>query len=1490
MSDMSSVDVGHAQGASSSAFFTAPALPKGGGTLTGSAGALSAGGADGTAGWSIPLPASALPARPFAPQLALSYSSGGGNSEFGLGWQLSVPSIRRYTRRGVPHYPQTPQAFDAMSDDFRVTGPDGTELLRVGETVRKKALPFMNEDARYDVTAWQPRIGGPSVRYELWALHRENGEVDKTFWITWQPDGGLSLYGWSARLADVAATHHVAEWCLEEQVTARGEHIVWRWQQEDLLGKGLSEDEARFHSGASNLYLAGVYWANVAPAAHFLLPVGNDPVAANAADWLCALQFDYGERGTPTDQPPPYQAATGARWLGRPDCFSHWHYGFEVRTRRLCRDILLYHRTGLLAGETDATPALVTRLHLTHELSGVASGLSSAQIMAYEADGTRISMPPVEFTLSQPDPLPDTPAQWTVRPDLDGFCPPRWQMADLYGEGLPGLLYQDAGAWWYRAPERAAGDNPDAVTWGEQTPLPAAPATGRGWLMDMDADGRPEWLQSLPGVTGSFTLAPDGQWGEFIPLGALPSAFSHQQAQLVDLTGGGLQDLVMVGPRSVRLWPSRGREGWARGSDVAYGGARALPVEGGGQDRMIAFTDIPGSGQQHLTEITASSVTYWPSQGHGHFGEPVSLSGFSVPSETFSPTRLWLADTDGSGVADILYLGEGGIQVFMNESGNRLVPAGVIPLPDGVRPDDTLILQVADVQGNGTASLLLTVPHMAPRTWQLDLNLRKPWLLEEVCDNTGGRTLLEYRSSAQGWLDEKAALKAAGKPAVSYLPFPVHAVHRITSVSDITGLSVGSETRYFGGVWDGEEREFAGFCRLVQTDTHEAAQGTATELSPPAQVCTWFMTGVEARDQVLSDIYSGMAEFPRQVVRFTHPEGASQDGVFTPEGKARTWLYRALRGVAVRTETYGLDGSAQAAIPYSVTTQRWQVRAGTTVNAQRPTALVTPVEGLSYGCERVPSDPVISQSVVLEQDAFGTPLRSVSISYPRRQYAAEDYPTTLPEGLLAASDDEQQAVGWLTLSRTVVHNLLDANAGLHVIGLPKSARTDVLKLEPTSLSAEGFSVESLLSENSPLADLSDATLAGYSRMYWRADDGETQRETPTRQALAACTETALLDEASLAAFGDTLSPTALEALLAQGGYHATQTEDGLKVWTGIGNITLYYGEGGFWLPRVVRESELTGSTTLEYGPHQAAIRKVTDAAGLTSTLDAWDWRFMTPVQITDANDNQQYVGLDALGRVTQSRFWGTEDGKPVGYSKPEAVTFRPPATVDEALALKNIPVAAAHSVFADSWMPFLRDASGKCTAERVGELALRRWLKADNQPLALLSEGRTPPHIISLQTDRYDNDPAQQVRIQVVMSDGADQALQAAALHPPGEAFVRTADGGLETDANGKAVTAQAVVRWAVTGKTEYDNKGNVVRAWQPYFLNDWQYVHDSSAREGLYADTHVYDAAGREIRVLTAAGFERRVQHFPWFTVAEDENDTWQAVTAGREGEGEKQ
>lgn len=1440
-------------------FFTPPSLPTGGGTVSAGGGMLSVGGADGAVGWTLPLP---LPAgRDLSPQLTLSYSSAGGNSAFGAGWELSVPGIFRMSRFGVPRY----------GEDDRFAGPDGEEILRDKAGVRNEpALPFSTVSAAHIVTPWVARSGGRDQRIEHW---RDQADTTSPgFWLHYHADGSITLYGWSAsaRLSDPAQPSSVAGWYAEETVGASGEHVVYTWSSEDQ--QGCSPEEKAAHSQVANVYPEAVYAMNITASQALLIPAG----AFKPEDFISLMLFDYGQRGADISVVPPFEPLDDAAWTMRADPTSFWRWGFNVRTRRLCRDVLLWQRARFMAGEADLMPQLISRLHLTYQCSGVTSELVAAQQMAYEADGALAALPPVEFALSAPG---GETAGWEPISALDGFSAPHWQMADLYGEGVPGLLYQDAGAWRYRAPLRATGGAADAICWDEPRILPLTPGLNAGMLTDLDGDGSPEWLTTLPGLHGSFTLAPDGDWGGFVPLVAMPSELLHPSAQLADLSGGGLQDVVMVGPKSVRLWASALRDGWQPAQEVEYDKSRSLPLTGG-EARLTAFTDLAGSGQQHLTEITADGVTYWPSLGHGRFGEAVSVPGFAI--EDFAASRVLLGDTDGSGTTDLLYIEADRIRVFISECGNRLTEVAPVPLPEGVTLERSCTLQLADVRGQGTAELMLTVPHMAPRTWLYRFNDRRPWLLSEVCTNTGSRTLFDYRSSAQGWLDEKAALQAQGQPAVSSLPFPVHMLCRVTAVDDISGLITGSDMRYLRGVWDGQEREFRGFTHLIQTDTLGESQGTAAELSPPSEVHSWFLSGLEAYDEQTPGAFTDAeTDFPTRGLRITRLSEEGKEELFNPEPQARRWLLRALKGRPVRTEVYGRDDSAVANIPYSITRQRWQIRAYETGDVGRYAALVTPLETLTIVTERIAEDPVISQSILLEQDPCGNTLRSVDIRYHRRPpVEPSPYPASLPEGLEAAARDDQQDDVWLTLTRLEIINI---NSGSeHLIGLVNRTRTDVLQLTADDVPDGGFTTEYLLSAQSPLADLRSATLGSHLSTQW-CDTSGNLMDTPVRPPLVAWSETAMLDKASLVPLQEVLSADELDALLISGGYHAiTLPEDQMPVWIGRHNYSRYAGESGFFRPIAVRESELTGETQLSWDPHFLAISATRDAAGLETTFE-YDWRFITPQQVTDPNDNIHEVVKDALGRVTQSRFYGTEEGVMTGYCSGNA--FNVPQTVEAALALEKgtVPVAMAHRVKADSWMPLQRDEQGKPGSTRIGELALRRWLAAHDLPMPDLSAEREPPHIISLQTDRYDGDTEQQVRISVTHSDGGGRLLQTAVLNPPGEALVRTPQGGLKADSDGKAVIEEAPVRWAVSGKTEYDDKGQPVRSWLPFYLNDWQPVYNDSARDGMYADTQLYDAMGRVYRVITAAGWERRTQFFPWFTVSEDENDTAEEVLMRR-------
>src|SRR5262252_8171079 len=93
-------------------------LPKGGGAIRGIGEKFTANPVTGTGSTTVPIATS--PGRSgFGPQLSLSYDSGAGNGPFGLGWDLSLPSITRKTDKGLPRYRDSEE-----SDVFVLSGAE----------------------------------------------------------------------------------------------------------------------------------------------------------------------------------------------------------------------------------------------------------------------------------------------------------------------------------------------------------------------------------------------------------------------------------------------------------------------------------------------------------------------------------------------------------------------------------------------------------------------------------------------------------------------------------------------------------------------------------------------------------------------------------------------------------------------------------------------------------------------------------------------------------------------------------------------------------------------------------------------------------------------------------------------------------------------------------------------------------------------------------------------------------------------------------------------------------------------------------------------------------------------------------------------------------------------------------------------------------------------------------------------------------------------
>ncbi|NTX25630.1 hypothetical protein HT746_00425 [Burkholderia pyrrocinia] len=123
-------------------------------------------------------------------------------------------------------------------------------------------------------------------------------------------------------------------------------------------------------------------------------------------------------------------------------------------------------------------------------------------------------------------------------------------------------------------------------------------------------------------------------------------------------------------------------------------------------------------------------------------------------------------------------------------------------MPDGLTFDHLCCVSFADLQGVGVTSLVISHPHMTPSHWRLDFAQAKPYPMASVNNNMGASTTLQYRSSAQYWLDDKQA----DPKLTSALPMPIHTLAQVVTLDEITGNSVTRQYSYHHGVYDCVER------------------------------------------------------------------------------------------------------------------------------------------------------------------------------------------------------------------------------------------------------------------------------------------------------------------------------------------------------------------------------------------------------------------------------------------------------------------------------------------------------------------------------------------------------------------------------------------------------------------------------------------------------------------------------------------------------------
>lgn len=1342
-------------------------LPKGGGALQGIGEKFSPDQHTGTGNFTIPI---ALPPgrNGFQPQLNLVYSTGNGNGPFGLGWGLSIPGVSRLTSKGVPRY-------DDTRDIFVLSGAE--DLVPVSGA--------LNGAVRY-----RPRTEGLFARIE----HRRDAENND--WEVHSKDGLVSVYGTPrasgsdpAVVADPSDRHKVFCWKLSETVDPFGNRIVYEYERDTSHG--------------SQLYLKRIQYAD-----------------DGETKFLVSVTFEYEDR---------------------PDPFSEHRAGFEIRTTKRCRRIAI--RTHADAERLTRTYQFIyldqrAGLEDRLPLNGV-SLLSQFTLTGHDDDRTE-ALPPLEFGYTRFAPQErtfspvegaDLPAHSLANPDLE--------LADLFGNGLPDIFQMNGTVRYWR--------NLGAGRFALPREMRDAPAGVRladpgVQMIDADGDGRIDLLVSTETMSGYFPLRFDGQWDRrsFQRYPVAPSFnLDDPEVRLVDLDGDGVTDAIRSGTR-LECFFNDPQKGWTHTRRVERRALDDFPNVNF-SDQRVKFADMTGDGLQAIVVVHDGSVEYWPSLGHGDWGTRITMRNNPRFPYGYDPKRILVGDVDGDGLADLVYVDDTKVTLWINQSGNRW--SDPIEIKGTPPVSDMDAVRLVDLLGTGISGVLWSADATARsrrHLFFLDFSgSLKPYLLDEMNNHMGAVTRVAYAPSTQFYVEDETRPETRWKTP---LPFPVQVVARVEVIDAISSGKLTTEYRYHHGYWDGAEREFRGFGMVEQLDSETFEDFNATGLhgtarvfanvadqqrfSPPTLTKTWFHQGPigdEFGEWEEAD-YDG-EYWPDDPQVFTRPQ-ATADLLKALPRRARRDALRALRGSVLRTELYALDGTEQQDRPYTVTESLFGLREELPPNDEArvpiffPHALAQRTTQWERGHE-----PMTQFAFTGDYDEYGQARSQIAIAVPRgRDFRAAG----TPGGLYLAT-------------HTVTDYIHRDDAQRYLIGrMVRTTSYEILNDGSSSV----FTLHAAILEGSAARRIIGQALNFY--------DGPAFIGLPFGQlgdhGVLARTESLVLTEEILheayKSDGAVQTPPEMPPYLIPGGapaFTADYPQEFRELLPPLAGYTFQSGGAGseqargYWVTTERRHYDcqdhadgqgrgllkatrdpLGRDTTISYDAFDLLPTEVIDPVGLT-TKAVYDYRVMQPREVIDPNGNRAAATFTPLGLPAGTAVMG-KAGEAVG----------------DTVEVPGSRLVYDFFAFAERGQPL-----SARTIKRV------HHVNETDIPL--------PERDEIIESVEYSDGFGRQLQTRTQAEDltFGDPIFGDAGL--PADQAVSVGD------AVGQQRTTNAPSRVVVSGWQLYDNKGRVIEKFEPFFSTGFAYAPPNDAELGQRARMF-YDPRGQVIRTVNPDGSEQRV------------------------------
>jgi hypothetical protein len=1397
-------------------------LPKGGGAISGIGEKFGANPVTGTGSMTVPIFTS--PGRlGFGPQLSLSYDSGAGNGPFGFGWNLSVPSITRRTDKGLPKY------FDAEeSDIFILSGAEDLVPVLVDHNGQWERRPFDSPASKpgYTVQPYRPRIEGLFARIERW--------TDKTtgvsHWRSISKDNITTVYGErdDARIADPADPTRVFAWLIGESYDDKGNAIFYRYKLEDDANIDLTAPYERNRLIGQQFpqrYLKNICYGNRTPRK------SREDLSLRD-DWLFEVVFDYGEHDTAA--PSTKEVWT---WPLRQDPFSLFRSTFDIRTYRLCRRALMFHHFPDEPGGT--ADYLVRSTDFAYKEGSVASFIASVTQSGYtqqpDQSYLKKSLPKLEFKYTEvrvDETVHEIDAE-SIKNLPYGVDGNNYQWVDLDSEGLTGILSEQADAWYYK---RSLGNG----TFGPIERVALKPSLGalhgaHQQLLDLAGEGHLDLVQFDGPMAGFHERTPEGGWDGFTRFKSVPNINTKDpNLRFVDVTGDGHPD-VLISEDVVFTWyESLAKDGFA----PAFRSPKSWDEEKGPKlvfsdpAQSIFLADMAGDGLSDIVRIRYSEVCYWPNLGYGRFGAKVTMGGAPVfeSPDLFDPRRIHLADIDGSGNSDIIYVSHEGISLYFNQSGNFWSPPQrLMHFP---RVDSLTSIATTDLFGNGTACLVWSSPLTSnarrPMRYIDLMGGQKPHLLVSTTNNIGAETDVQYTASTKFYLQDRLA----GRPWVTKLPFPVHVIGRVETRDFVSNTKLVSTYSYSHGYYDGVEREFRGFAFVEQSD----AESVVSDFDlPPIVTKTWFHNGAFLEEAKLEAYFKDPTNqefFSGDTQATCLPDIDLPPDLSVDEMREAA---RALKGSILRQEVFADDGTAKAALPYSVSERGYKLTCLQPKGPNRHAVFFShPSETVDFHYERNTADPRISHALTLAVDDFGNVLKSIAISYQRRTPAFGEQGKTL------ATLTESQYTNPI-LADDAYRTPLPAEVKTYELTAPtlKGAKP----LDFATVDAIATAAIEIAYEAQPDPQQASKRLIEHVRSLYRKDDlsgfsplGKVESLALPGESYKLAFTPGLLDVLQIKA-----SRAELTAILtgSEGGYRDLDKNG--RLWIPSGHAfyspvpgdtapqELAFAQAHFFLPHRFQDP-FGATTTVAYDGYNLALVSTRDAVGNETTAEP-DYRVLQPKMVTDPNGNRTAARFDALGMLAGTAVQGKATGPIEGDSFDTFTVDLDPADI---------------TAFFDSTDP--------------RALAFTHLGTATTRVLYDLE--RIPPCAASIARETHVSDPGgdkTRVQLHFVYSDGFGREAQTKVQAEPGPLDL------------GDPSSPVANPRWVATGEKVYNNKGKPVRRYEPFFSPNPQFGIEKCG----VSSTLFYDPVERVVATLHPNNTFEKVVFDPWRQTTYDVNDT---------------